>query len=83
MNNSHSILFQPQWRVINQSSLGSQFHALQSFAMDDTLCKTVGSGDSPATMRSWVHHNTIALGIQDTRLPYLEEGVQFLKKSRI
>ena len=79
MNNSHSILFQPQWRIIDQSSLDSQFHALQSFAMDDTLCTTVGSGSSPATMRSWVHQNTIVLGIQDTRLPYLQEGVQFLQ----
>ena len=79
MNNSHSILFQPQWRIIDQSSLDSQFHALRSFAMDDTLCTTVGSGSSPATMRSWVHQNTIVLGIQDTRLPYLQEGVQFLQ----
>lgn len=79
MNTSRSILFQPQWRIIDQSNLDSQFHALQSFAVDDTLCTTVGSSISPATMRSWVHHNTIVLGIQDTRLPYLQEGVQFLQ----
>lgn len=79
MNNSHSILFQPQWRIIDQSSLDTQFQALQSFAMDDTLCTTVGKGISPATMRSWIHHKTIVLGVQDTRLPYLEEGVQFLQ----
>lgn len=80
MSDSRSILSQPEWRIVDQSSLGPQFHALQSFAMDDTLCTTVGNGTSAATMRSWVHHNTIVLGIQDTRLPYLKQGVEFLKK---
>ncbi|MFD3446763.1 biotin/lipoate A/B protein ligase family protein [Microbacteriaceae bacterium 4G12] len=79
MSDFHSILHQPQWRIIDQSSLGEQFHALQSFAMDDTLCTTVGNGTSPATMRSWVHHRTIVLGIQDTRLPHLQEGIDFLQ----
>ncbi|MFC5775719.1 lipoate--protein ligase family protein [Ectobacillus antri] len=74
------ILKQPEWRIIDQSSMGPQFHALQSFAMDDTLCTVVGSGDSPATMRSWVHHETIVLGIQDTRLPHLQEGIALLKE---
>ncbi|MGG2017355.1 lipoate--protein ligase family protein [Bacillus sp. S10(2024)] len=80
MSDSRSILSQPEWRIVDQSSLGPQFHALQSFAMDDTLCTTVGNGTSAATMRSWVHHNTIVLGIQDTRLPYLKQGIEFLKK---
>lgn len=80
MRDYRSILSQPQWRIIDQSSLGPQFQALQSFAMDDTLCTAVGSGLSPATVRSWVHHNTIVLGIQDTRLPFLQEGVSFLQK---
>ncbi|MGG2063350.1 lipoate--protein ligase family protein [Bacillus sp. S14(2024)] len=79
MSDSRSILSQPEWRIVDQSSLGPQFHALQSFAMDDTLCTTVGNGTSAATMRSWVHHNTIVLGIQDTRLPYLKQGIEFLK----
>lgn len=72
------LLRQPGWRIIDQSSLGANFHALQSFAMDDTLCATVGKGDSEATCRTWVHHNTVVLGIQDTRLPYLQEGIDFL-----
>ncbi|GAA3318535.1 hypothetical protein GCM10020331_021740 [Ectobacillus funiculus] len=83
MRDYRSILSQPQWRIIDQSSLGPQFQALQSFAMDDTLCTTVGSGLSPATVRSWVHHNTIVLGIQDTRLPFfLQEGINFFYRSR-
>ena len=52
--------------------------ALQSFGMDDTLCASVGAGKAPATARTWVHRNTIVLGIQDTKLPFLQEGRQFL-----
>ncbi|MFT7821681.1 biotin/lipoate A/B protein ligase family protein [Bacillus siamensis] len=73
------LLIQPSWRIIDQSSLGPYFDAKQSFAMDDTLCASVGKGESPATARSWVHHRTIVLGIQDTRLPFLEDGVKLLE----
>lgn len=76
---TESLLYQPSWRIIDQSSLGYQFDALQSFAIDDTLCAFVGKGESPATARTWVHHQTIVLGIQDTKLPFLDEGVKFLE----
>ncbi|MYL62418.1 octanoyltransferase [Bacillus hwajinpoensis] len=79
MGNNDTILYQPKWRIIDQSTLGPSFDALQSFAMDDTLCNSAGSGESPPILRSWVHHNTIVLGIQDTRLPYFEEAVYYLK----
>ncbi|MGG1675797.1 biotin/lipoate A/B protein ligase family protein [Neobacillus sp. NRS-1170] len=73
------LMRQPQWRVIDQSAIGSHFHALQSFGTDDTLCASVGAGKAPATARTWVHHNTIVLGIQDTKLPFLQEGIEFLR----
>jgi octanoyl-[GcvH]:protein N-octanoyltransferase len=73
------LLRQHEWRIIDQSTSGSHFHALQSFGTDDTLCASVGSGQAPATVRTWVHHNTIVLGIQDTKLPFLKEGRQFLE----
>ncbi len=76
---SESLLNQPTWRIIDQSSLGPTFSALQSFAMDDTLCTSVGSGEAPPTVRTWVHHQTIVLGIQDSRLPHLQKGVEFLR----
>ncbi len=76
---TESLLHQPSWRIIDQSSLGYQFDALQSFAIDDTLCLFIGKGESPATARSWVHHQTIVLGIQDTKLPFLDEGVELLE----
>ncbi|MTH54071.1 hypothetical protein GKZ89_11690 [Bacillus mangrovi] len=75
---SLSLLKQPEWRILDQSGLGQQFDAKQSFAYDDTLCTSAGSLQSPATARSWVHHDTIVLGIQDTRLPYIDEGIAFL-----
>ncbi|WP_096157040.1 MULTISPECIES: lipoate--protein ligase family protein [Bacillus] len=78
--NNMKLLQQPTWRIIDQSSLGPRFKALQSFAMDDTLCTFVGEGKSEAVCRTWVHEQTVVLGIQDTRLPHLEDGLQFLQK---
>ncbi|OEH93248.1 lipoate--protein ligase family protein [Bacillus solimangrovi] len=80
MTLSHSLLHQNTWRLIDQTSLGPAFDALQSFAIDDTLCQVIGEGQSHPTVRSWVHHNTIVLGIQDTRLPYITEAVTFLEE---
>jgi octanoyl-[GcvH]:protein N-octanoyltransferase len=74
------LLRQPQWRIIDQSAVGIHFQALQSFGTDDTLCASVGAGEAPATARTWVHHNTVVLGIQDTRLPFLQAGIQFLQE---
>jgi octanoyl-[GcvH]:protein N-octanoyltransferase len=74
------LLHQPEWRVMDQSAVGVHFQALQSFGTDDTLCNAVGSGKAPATARTWVHHNTIVLGIQDTKLPNLQAGIQFLNE---
>lgn len=80
MNEAQQLLRQEQWRIIDQTSLGARFDALQSFGMDDTLCASVGSGNSPATARAWVHHQTVVLGIQDTRLPHLQAGLDYLEE---
>ena len=49
--------------------------------MDDTLCASVGAGMAPATARAWVHQNTIVLGIQDTKLPFLgRRHIRFERK---
>jgi octanoyl-[GcvH]:protein N-octanoyltransferase len=80
MKQTHDLLVQEQWRVIDQSLSALYTSALQSFGMDDTLCASVGAGLVPATARTWVHRNTIVLGIQDTKLPFLEEGMQYLKE---
>lgn len=80
MKEEQNLLFQKEWRVIDQSASGVHVDALQSFGMDDCLCASVGAGMSPATARAWVHHDTIVLGIQDTKLPHLQDGLNFLKK---
>lgn len=75
-----NLLFQRVWRVIDQSAVGLHVNALHSFGMDDSLCASVGSGLAPATARAWVHRKTVVLGIQDTKLPYLKDGLAFLKE---
>ncbi|MGG4200038.1 lipoate--protein ligase family protein [Peribacillus frigoritolerans] len=78
MGETDSLLMQQEWRIIDQSSVGPQFPALESFAMDDTFCASVGSGKSAAVARAWVHHRTIVMGIQDTKLPFLKKGLDYL-----
>lgn len=73
------LLTQPEWRLINHTHLGPSSDAKASFAIDDCLCESVGKGESDPVVRAWVHHNTISLGIQDTRLPFLHEGLTFLE----
>jgi len=73
------LLQQKEWRFIDQSGVNPHFHALQSFAIDDTLCRSVGSGYSPPTARAWVHTNTLVLGIQDSKLGGLFDGLEYLK----
>ncbi|MCJ7841580.1 lipoate--protein ligase family protein [Lederbergia sp. NSJ-179] len=74
------LLKQTEWRFIDQSGINPHFHALQSFAIDDTLCRSVGGRYSPPTVRAWVHSPTLVLGIQDTKLPDLQAGLHFLRE---
>lgn len=80
MNEAQDLLRQNEWRVIDQSVVGLHMDALQSFGMDDCLCASVGSGVAPATARAWVHDKTVVLGIQDTKLPYLKDGLKFIQE---
>ncbi|MFC7685870.1 biotin/lipoate A/B protein ligase family protein [Ureibacillus sp. GCM10028918] len=74
----HPLLQQNTWRFIDQSITMKARTPLESFAMDDTLCQLVGQLQSSSTVRTWVHDNTVVLGIQDHRLPYVQEGIQYL-----
>lgn len=53
--------------------------AFISFAIDDAIALTVGDQLAPPTIRMWVHGPTLVMGIPDSRLPYLEEGLQFMR----
>ncbi|KGR75924.1 lipoate--protein ligase family protein [Ureibacillus sinduriensis] len=74
----HPLLQQNTWRFIDQSITMKGKTPLESFAMDDTLCELVGQTRSSSTIRTWVHDHTVVLGIQDHRLPYVQEGIEFL-----
>lgn len=73
------LLEQQTWRFWDQSLSGKSRSALESFAADDLLCHVVGQGQSPATVRTWVHDQTVVMGIQDHRLPFVEEAQDFLR----
>lgn len=74
-----TLLQQKTWRFIDQS-MSFNRTPLESFAMDDTLCHLVGQGLSFPVVRTWVHHPYVVLGIQDHRMPYIQEGIEGLKK---
>lgn len=59
----------------------SHHPAMQAFALDDALALSVSEEASPPIFRFWNTDRVIVLGIPDTRLPFLEEGVQFLKEN--
>lgn len=69
---------QTKWRFIDQSISANKRSPLESFAMDDTLCHLVGQQMANATIRTWVHHDAVVLGIQDHRLPHIEQGMAVL-----
>ncbi|TQR21115.1 lipoate--protein ligase family protein [Psychrobacillus vulpis] len=79
MSQVEMLLQQEIWRFWDQSLSGKSRSALESFAADDLLCHLVGQGQSPATVRTWVHHNTVVLGIQDHRLPFVDDAQEFLR----
>ncbi|WP_107947570.1 lipoate--protein ligase family protein [Lysinibacillus parviboronicapiens] len=72
-------LQQPIWRFYDQSISMKYNSPLESFATDDTLCQLVGQLQSPPTIRTWVHDAAVVLGIQDHRLPYVQQGMKVLE----
>lgn len=70
---------QTSWRFIDQSTSFLNVSPLQSFAMDDTLCHAVGHDLSVPIVRTWIHSESVVLGIQDHRLPNIEEATNFLR----
>lgn len=81
MTATDASLNQPIWRIIDHTTLDQPYSALDSFAIDDTLCASVGSKQSPPVARFWVHRRTVVLGIQDSRLPQIDTAVKHLRAS--
>lgn len=69
--------FTHDWRFFNHTRFGREYSALQSFAFDDTLCHSAGNDGSYA-IRAWVHQDTVVLGTQDSRLPFIQDGLSYL-----
>src|SRR5699024_7589440 len=63
-----------------QTFYNEPFTALTSFAIDDALATSVSNRQSLPIVILWVHPKTVVLGIPDSRLPYVEDGVMFLKQ---
>lgn len=74
-----SYLYIPEWRFMDESISARNRSALESFAADDTLCHLVGQKMSTPTIRTWVHDETVVLGIQDHRLPHITDAVSMLE----
>lgn len=74
-----SFLTIPEWRFVDESMTTRNRSALESFAADDTLCQLVGQQMSVPTVRTWVHNQTVVLGIQDHRLPHVAEAISMLE----
>ncbi len=81
MTSYESFLTIPTWRFVDESMTTRTRSALESFAADDTLCHLVGQQISVPTVRTWVHNQTVVLGIQDHRLPHVAEAVSTLKNA--
>jgi len=81
MVNFESFLRIPAWRFVDESLSAQNRSALESFAADDTFCHLVGQGMSIPTVRTWVHDDTIVLGIQDHRMPYISKAMQVIENA--
>lgn len=68
-------LFHDKWQYVDHTS-GLQ--PMQSFSFDDTFCHLTGQRDWNSVVRTWVHQHVIILGIHDSRLPHLKEGIDHL-----
>ncbi|MBC1376445.1 lipoyl-[GcvH]:protein N-lipoyltransferase [Listeria sp. FSL L7-1699] len=80
MDIENTLLKQESWRFIDNTTINPAFDAIQSFATDDTLCRSVGARMVPPTVRGWVHEKTVSLGIQDSKLPDIDKGIAFLQE---
>ncbi|MFD1336524.1 biotin/lipoate A/B protein ligase family protein [Oceanobacillus iheyensis] len=85
MKNWKEIIHHQTFRYIDHSTQtdieGKPNTALTSFAVDDTLAISVSEETSPPVIRLWVHSKTIVLGIPDSRLPFIDSGMQFIEQN--
>ncbi|WP_010531542.1 lipoate--protein ligase family protein [Lentibacillus jeotgali] len=82
MKNWKDVVAHRRFRYLDHSKKsffhGKSYTALTSFAVDDVLSLFAYSEEAVPAVRLWVHPDTVVLGIPDSRLPYLEDGVRLL-----
>ncbi|WP_207999167.1 lipoate--protein ligase family protein [Macrococcus lamae] len=71
-------LFHDKWQYVDHTS-GLQ--PMQSFSFDDTFCHLTGMLGWKSVIRTWVHQHVVILGIHDSRLPHLKEGIDYLNEA--
>ncbi len=76
----HTLFKTPEFRIIDHSGEDGLEQAMASFAIDDALAISVGENLAPPTARLWIHDRTIMLGIPDSRLPFIKEGISYLQE---
>lgn len=52
----------------------------KTFALDECLLQTLAQPTNAVFLHFWEMHDTVILGMTDTRTPHLPLGIQFLKK---
>ncbi|UTH13647.1 lipoate--protein ligase family protein [Macrococcus equipercicus] len=68
-------LFHDEWQYVDHTT-GLQ--PMQSFSFDDTFCHLTGTLGWQSVVRTWVHQHVVILGIHDSRLPHLKDGIRYL-----
>lgn len=83
-DNVFKLMRHQPFRVIDQTNETTfedlPFTAMSSFALDDALATSVSNLFSPRVIRLWVHPDTVVLGIPDSRIPYFNEAVNYVKQ---
>lgn len=69
------------FQIYDTSTNALREDSLSHFAMGDALLRLVNEADSPSFLHFWPIEDMIILGMMDTKLPYLEDGIQLLEQA--
>lgn len=85
MKNWEEIIRHKTFRYVDHTNIAAfqnrKYTAMTSFAIDDAIATAVSEKESPPAFRLWLHPETIVLGIPDAKLPYVAEGIAYLKQA--
>ncbi|MFZ2787053.1 MAG: lipoate--protein ligase family protein, partial [Trichococcus flocculiformis] len=67
------------YHIYDTSNTAFGADPLAHFAMGDALIRLVGNAEAPAALHFWPMEKLVILGMMDTRLPHLEDGLRYLR----